>query len=424
MKKISLFIIVAAAFAGCGPELSDPGFSSGNLDANRYLTMNATMGSGFQDFELYVTAETNSYGAIMARQLESVGRGEFNTHYMVDDVGFGKRRELGTSVDCNGDSSLAPVLMGTPVNSQNFNSPQDSAVIHQIGIPGLRVADMFNSNLDQANPYYGRMQYSGIEKPLDFIIQAKASLFTLWFTDDVLNYSLAGGTGSSLTAEADFEANLDSVLNRLTITATGGALATIPDFMNYPYFNLIPGDALVLTQDQADMLNLLYILNPEVSFQEGPNYFVIQDGNTQRHMTSEERLMLSLNLDSVKCEQYGSATPFADVDVLTEAEISEIQDRRIALNNIIRAKADEYKLAVVEMDELMLTLFNEGIQTDGISISADFVTGGFFSLDGLNPSQRGHALIANEFIEALNTKYQAKIPLANPVNFPSVFLPN
>ena len=39
--------------------------------------------------------------------------------------------------------------------------------------------------------------------------------------------------------------------------------------------------------------------------------------------------------------------------------------------------------------------------------------GGFFSLDGLHPSNTGYAILANEFIDALNAKYSLGIPDVN-----------
>ena len=39
--------------------------------------------------------------------------------------------------------------------------------------------------------------------------------------------------------------------------------------------------------------------------------------------------------------------------------------------------------------------------------------GGIFSLDGLHPSQTGHAIIANYFIETLNGTFHLNLPLVS-----------
>ena len=45
----------------------------------------------------------------------------------------------------------------------------------------------------------------------------------------------------------------------------------------------------------------------------------------------------------------------------------------------------------------------------GQRLTADLF-GGIFSLDGIHPTNTGFALIANEFIKALNTSFAAGIP--------------
>src|ERR1041385_5839321 len=45
------------------------------------------------------------------------------------------------------------------------------------------------------------------------------------------------------------------------------------------------------------------------------------------------------------------------------------------------------------------------IKWDGADYNMKFVEGGFFSLDGYYPDQKGYALLANEFIKAINLKF-------------------
>jgi hypothetical protein len=42
-------------------------------------------------------------------------------------------------------------------------------------------------------------------------------------------------------------------------------------------------------------------------------------------------------------------------------------------------------------------------------LTTDYL-GGVFSLDGIHPSRTGHALIANAFIDAINTRFAESIP--------------
>lgn len=50
----------------------------------------------------------------------------------------------------------------------------------------------------------------------------------------------------------------------------------------------------------------------------------------------------------------------------------------------------------------------------------DFVSGGFFSLDGVHPSSRGYGAVANEMLKAINTAYKANIPLVPIIDLPGL----
>ena len=64
-----------------------------------------------------------------------------------------------------------------------------------------------------------------------------------------------------------------------------------------------------------------------------------------------------------------------------------------------------------------------GIQFDGVKYTATFVTGGSFSLDGVHPTGRGYAILANEFIKAINAKYSSTLPLVNVNKYSGVTFP-
>ena len=57
----------------------------------------------------------------------------------------------------------------------------------------------------------------------------------------------------------------------------------------------------------------------------------------------------------------------------------------------------------------MVQLSTGGISFGNYQMTAAYVTGGAFSLDGIHPSARGYALIANVFIASINAKYNATL---------------
>ena len=54
-----------------------------------------------------------------------------------------------------------------------------------------------------------------------------------------------------------------------------------------------------------------------------------------------------------------------------------------------------------------------GINIEGHNLQPDFRPNGIFSTDGIHPNPRGHAIIANLIIEALNNQKGADIPMVN-----------
>jgi hypothetical protein len=56
-------------------------------------------------------------------------------------------------------------------------------------------------------------------------------------------------------------------------------------------------------------------------------------------------------------------------------------------------------------------------------MDARLVSGGAYSLDGITFNPRGNALFANQFIDAMNKKYNAKIPFADVSKYNGVIFP-
>ncbi len=105
-------------------------------------------------------------------------------------------------------------------------------------------------------------------------------------------------------------------------------------------------------------------------------------------------------------DKFGITYPLQDKHVLIPTELAEIKAATDAFNITIKAAADAKGLAFVDAKAIMTQLVSTaGFSSNGFTLKSTFVTGGAFSLDGVHPSPRGYALIANEFIKAINAKY-------------------
>ena len=101
----------------------------------------------------------------------------------------------------------------------------------------------------------------------------------------------------------------------------------------------------------------------------------------------------------------GVTYPMADNTTLTATETAEVKTATDAYNASIQAIATAKGLAFVNANAVLNQVANGGVSGNGYNVTSVYVTGGGFSLDGVHPSPRGYALIANKFLEAINTTY-------------------
>ena len=108
-------------------------------------------------------------------------------------------------------------------------------------------------------------------------------------------------------------------------------------------------------------------------------------------------------------DKFGITFPLQDTHVLIPSEIAEIKVATDAYNVSIKAIADAKGLAFVDAKAIMDKLSTTGIVGNNFTMTSSYVFGGSFSLDGVHPSPRGYALIANAFIDAINSKYSSTL---------------
>lgn len=119
--------------------------------------------------------------------------------------------------------------------------------------------------------------------------------------------------------------------------------------------------------------------------------------------------------------KFGISYPLQDKHVLIPSEISEMQAAVIAYNTIIKSAAEAKGLAFVDAKEAMTQLSTSGVRFGNFHMTAAYVTGGAFSLDGVHPTPRGYAYIANLFINAINIKYGATLRTVDLGQYQTLF---
>ncbi|MFO7615263.1 MAG: hypothetical protein R6W71_11550 [Bacteroidales bacterium] len=446
MKTRYIFFIVAMTMlAGCKPVIDEFAPSKGEADFSRYIAVGDFWTAGFADGALYKSGQENSFPAILGRQFTHVQGGEFKQPLMLDDYGVGlstgvpmPKLELDFRPDCKGVVGLLPGFADVQVDPANFASIAAGGPYNNIGMPGLKSIYMGVPGFAVANPYYARFASAQLNKVMDEIPPVNATFFTLWLgMFDVLYYAMQGGTGDVITPLAQYSAAMQATLDVLTANGAKGAVANIPDITGMAFFNTIPYNALALPdQATADMLNYAYApLNQIIkgagstdtlSFQPGPNPLVIIDEDLPwgiRQIRSDEFVLLSLPQDSLKCAGWGSQKPVASPYILKKSEIDAITEAIDGYNSTLAEMVQNNDIALVDMHSVMKIITDDGLAFEGVRIDSRFIQGNFYSLDGLNPSPRGSAVVAYYFIDAINRKFNANIPQVTVSDFTGVKLP-
>ncbi len=101
----------------------------------------------------------------------------------------------------------------------------------------------------------------------------------------------------------------------------------------------------------------------------------------------------------------GVTFPLEDKWVLLPSEQEDIATATVQFNQVISSVASANGFALFDANALLDQVASTGVETSGLILTSNLVTGGAFSLDGVHPTSRGYALIANEMLKAIDITY-------------------
>lgn len=273
--------------------------------------------------------------------------------------------------------------------------------------------------------------------------------------------------GSDITDPMVFENAYNGLVNALVATGADGVVANLPYVNSLPFFTTVPFNAIpALPSASAGQLNQIFggINQINAAMGESPRFLVLtaNDNNPATIEANNPLLIIDETLPNISAQITGALTPavgaqtatflgqlygqvrhatksaaatdyillpsrtiigtpqtgvpapfntvgvtfpLQDGSVLTNAEAGEVRVATDAYNVTIQNAATANGLAFVDTKAIMTQLLNGGIRFGNYHMTTAYVTGGTFSLDGVHPSARGYALIANKFLEAINATY-------------------
>jgi hypothetical protein len=435
--KQHLYIIAGLLLlTACKPEIKTPISTHGSADFSRYISVGNSLTAGYADGGLYLAGQMNSYPSIIAQQMKSVGGGSFTQPLFSTAQANGSGYLQLTGFTATGTPITTPVTTNLAIRGfiaiPGFGNvtlyTKYTGEINNYGVPGIKLYHITYAPYGNLNGFYERLlpgdSPTNNTAYLDFITAKPFTFFSNWLgNNDALGYATSGGAGDVLTDKTTFNQLYQLLIARLTANGQKGVVATVPDVTAIPYFNTVTVGAIVAAVQKA---------NPTV---QGIYINALVSGTTYAPRLATASDLVVLTFPTSKIGQPVSSpvgpvpyglTPYAPVEnqyVLDENEVKLTQDYVQSYNETIKSVAAAKGLAVFDSYAFLNNIKLTGLVVDGVSLNSNYISGGIFSLDGVHLTPRGYAIIADQFIAAINAKYGSNIPSVNISNYNGVKFP-
>jgi lysophospholipase L1-like esterase len=431
LARIPLSLAVASALALLSARPAAAQF-------DKYVALGDSLTAGFQSNCLVQRNQVNSYPAQIARAL---GITDFEQP-LVQEIGLTSplvgNACLGPSFSPPASITVVPVSqMGPPLNAA-LPRPYDN-----LGMPGANVADL--TQLRHGDPNGTSIQriaalvlrnvpgspFDGLnavdEADLLLTTSTGPNLLTLWIgNNDVLGAATSGVVvdGVTLTPVDAFTAAYQAIVDAIPPNVTL-VKANIPDVTAIPFTTTIPPVLVDPTTRQPVVIGgqLVPLLGP------GDDAFPCTPVPPDQGCALPSGTLVTLPAAALLAQGVGVPTaaggtgtplphgrfvPPATVVpgvVLYPDEVALLQDRVDAYNEVIAGIAPSAVL--VDIHGFFQDVVAHGYEIGGVTLTTSFLTGGIFSYDGVHPSSIGYAVVADQFIQAINAQAGTDIPRPN-----------
>lgn len=411
-----------------------------NIDVTRYVALGDSITAGYTDGALCYYGQQNTYANLLARQFKYIAGGDFKQPLInLNSVGMGfsgnsclELKNIAGSVNPNA-VSLAYITTQGDFSIFLENNYNTDGPFNNMGIPGSKAISIVMENygspangVGNYNPFFTRMTSNPETATiLSDALLLQPTFFSLFIgNNDVLTYALSGGTSDAVTplkgeAGKGFEESIRTIVNSLINNGAKGAIANLPDLNSVPYFASMPYNGLILNERESKLINDKFKLQG-FHFTKGKNPFIINDSienpDSIRQIKKGESILLDILFDTNKEDYLCGITAIPKKYILTISDKLKIENTIKAYNKCLKSIAAEKKLAFVDVNALLKKARTDRIY-NGLQFNFNYKNGGVFSLDGLHPNAYGQALLANEFIKAINTLYHTYIPLLDSNKF-------
>ncbi|HXC96812.1 MAG TPA: SGNH/GDSL hydrolase family protein [Edaphobacter sp.] len=394
--------LVAASMAGCSSGSSNPlaavqaaqAKNAGNFSNTVFLGDSLT--AGYQSGSLLDTQQVHGWAPVLAKQAG------FNIIQPL--IAFPGAPNVLQLVSLGPPPVIAAYCGGTPCVSttgrDNF-----ATQVTDLAVPGALLNDVANT-VPLVNPAPGQQQlnqlvlgYPGLGygqalSQLGQAINAQPTTIFLWIGNNDALIADITGTPSSMTSVANFTTQYQALMTQLTtLTSAHLVIGNIPDVTAVPY--LTPA-ALVLAGASQQSGLPTSVLSGLLGIVPGDLVNPAGTAQVSAILTQQQK------------------GPITDAGFLSAAEVVTVQAQVTAFNQVIAAQAQAAGATLVDINALFKQVTASGLTINGYTGTTAFL-GGFFALDGIHPTNTGYAVVANTYIDTMNSKIGTKIADADLV---------
>ncbi len=435
-NKFPLIVFVVFILFSCTKtQFDDVETTSGSANFSNYISVGDSYTQGLQDVGLHneYGQQENSYPAIIAKQMGSnfiqpivsgTGSGYMHLEFRNGEIEVIKAFDHDITTNDPNAIDYDPSFTNWTDTTIKYNN---------LGVGGLNVRNVVGNNTTEEltyhvylgstapaalawngvqgqpiNPYGRFLNWGDINNRIqyiDHVIKSNATFFTNWLgVNDAMSWAKEGGddvSGSSLlTDPLEFRVKYDTILDAFQAQGAQGICATVHDITKSPFFTTITLD----------------ILGKDLWIKEGADTTII------RKAVPEDLILLSAKDLLGDGIGYTQENPLPHEQVLDKDEAAIVRTYIDNINSEILASASSHGFAVLDMYAFMNS-FSSGMTFDGIDLNVKYIEGGAFSLDGLHPNTRGYAMIANEFIKAINLNFGSNLKTVPIGNYRGITFP-
>jgi len=427
-RIVSVLAVGLFTLAGCGPDdPSAPSRIAGQIPDARITAIGNSLTAGFLNNGLVVTGQRAGYANVVARQIT----GRDMSLPLIDLPG------LGSSTDPDTGAPLGTAYV-TPTGQIAFRElpttdPRDLLLAaalpvpyDNVGVPGALTADVLETtsainSVSPGNLFFDLILRNSALPPgdttqldqLESLVEnglPGTSLVMYWVgNNDVLGGALGGDPveGVNVTPPSAFASLTDAALARIdALDVPQVVVLNVPDVTAIPFVTSIAG-----------LLSQGGLTPADLNTAEENVAFVLLTAQTLLFEADG-----SVDLDYVTG---ASATPetLPSNLTLTQAEVVVLQQTVAAFNDHLATAVDAggRDWALVDANSLLSGLpLDPTAPLNSLFPLVPSPAGGLvqnegsaFSLDGVHPSERGYARLANAVLESLNTTYGTEYPLVD-----------